>query len=489
MAFSGPTDTVYHAMLALFVWSSLQSEVSQCISKEWKAMSECEKKVFKEQAREDMRRYDLEMIEYRKRVKLQKRQRQREPSNMPKRPMSAFLAFSNKRRAGLKEHHPDATNADLSRMLAKSWKDLDPVLKSSYIEEEAALRKVYNELMVPWQERQKKKKNDAKKRKRARELDKNAAETRQRKLSRPAATSCSSQQQGTINAEFCRISGELAGSPTDVDAESRTVDLSGLSPHQGSLDIGILHANHARQQERLQSRFLAPTFDTFNFTRQRERSAAVPHLLPAINLQYQSSLSGPASTPSASWVGQNLQSLSTSLLLQLYPMLQRQNDLVNGSLSSQTTTSLEPLATSAAAGRTIDDRVGAAACNASTILSQQQAVLLHQPYSSLGYGAYRQLQQPVQDLALIQQMIAGTGTLETPVAREDPQRLQRPTAALVGSESTNSEIMASSVTTARSPSMNLSSDTGEQEIVPSSTSSNGDARRVLEYLSLLQRMR
>jgi len=38
--------------------------------------------------------------------------------------MSAFLAYSNSRRAGLKRDHPKSTNADLSRMLSKSWKEL-----------------------------------------------------------------------------------------------------------------------------------------------------------------------------------------------------------------------------------------------------------------------------------------------------------------------------------------------------------------------------
>lgn len=40
--------------------------------------------------------------------------------------MSAFLAYSNGRRAALKREHPKSTNADLSRMLSKTWKELPP---------------------------------------------------------------------------------------------------------------------------------------------------------------------------------------------------------------------------------------------------------------------------------------------------------------------------------------------------------------------------
>jgi len=42
----------------------------------------------------------------------------------PKRPMSAFLAFSNGRRADLKRQNPNATNSDLSKVSARMQQDL-----------------------------------------------------------------------------------------------------------------------------------------------------------------------------------------------------------------------------------------------------------------------------------------------------------------------------------------------------------------------------
>lgn len=84
---------------------------------------------------------------------------QRNPSNTflttldpdaPKRPMSAFLAFSNQRRAELKRNNPQATNADLSKMLSKQWKELDPETKNKYVEEEAGLRKKYKGDIATW---------------------------------------------------------------------------------------------------------------------------------------------------------------------------------------------------------------------------------------------------------------------------------------------------------------------------------------------------
>ncbi|KAL7561494.1 hypothetical protein ACA910_016293 [Epithemia clementina (nom. ined.)] len=46
----------------------------------------------------------------------------------PKRPMPAFLAFFNKRRKSLKRQYLCASNADLSKMLAKTWREAPDVI-------------------------------------------------------------------------------------------------------------------------------------------------------------------------------------------------------------------------------------------------------------------------------------------------------------------------------------------------------------------------
>ena len=71
----------------------------------------------------------------------------------PKRPMSAFLAFSNKRRAALKRQHPDATNADLSKMLSKTWREAPEELRRKYMDEEAELRAQYKIEMAKWRKK------------------------------------------------------------------------------------------------------------------------------------------------------------------------------------------------------------------------------------------------------------------------------------------------------------------------------------------------
>lgn len=54
--------------------------------------------------------------------------------------MSAFLAYSNSRRAALKRKYPKSTNADLSKMLSKTWKELPADEREKYMAEEAELR-------------------------------------------------------------------------------------------------------------------------------------------------------------------------------------------------------------------------------------------------------------------------------------------------------------------------------------------------------------
>lgn len=121
------------------------------VSKEWREMSEEDRQVWNERSRVDKARYDHEMQDYNQARKLSKTNI-KDP-NAPRRPMSAFLAFSNKRRASLKREHPTATNADLSKMLSKSWKEFPHEMKKEYIEEEARLRAKYKADAVVWRKK------------------------------------------------------------------------------------------------------------------------------------------------------------------------------------------------------------------------------------------------------------------------------------------------------------------------------------------------
>jgi HMG (high mobility group) box len=116
-------------------------------------MSAQEKEGWDKKAQKDKARYEVEKAMYKGPWKVPANKRTPKDPAAPKRPMSAFLAFSNKRRAALKREHPDATNADLSKMLSISWKEAPDDIRSKYMEEEAGLRSTYKCEMGKWRKK------------------------------------------------------------------------------------------------------------------------------------------------------------------------------------------------------------------------------------------------------------------------------------------------------------------------------------------------
>jgi hypothetical protein len=112
-----------------------------------------EKENWEKKARKDKARYEVEKSMYKGPWKVQANKRTPKDPTAPKRPMSAFLAYSNKRRAGLKRENPDATNADLSKMLSKTWREIPDEQRKKYMEEEAALRATYKVAVAIWRKK------------------------------------------------------------------------------------------------------------------------------------------------------------------------------------------------------------------------------------------------------------------------------------------------------------------------------------------------
>ena len=72
----------------------------------------------------------------------------------PKRPMSAFLKYSQKRRQEVKEANPEMNNTDISRLLGELWRAADAAEKEPYVESEKIERAEYNEAIANWREEQ-----------------------------------------------------------------------------------------------------------------------------------------------------------------------------------------------------------------------------------------------------------------------------------------------------------------------------------------------
>ena len=157
--------------------SEKTTDIAKLVSEAWREMPPEEREGWEEKARQDKARYEMERSLYKGPWKIPANKRTPKDPSAPKRPMSAFLAYSNKRRAALKRQHPDATNADLSKMLSKTWKELSMDLKSKYMEEEAELRAKYKVEMAKWRKKVAEEKKAERKEREAMALQ--AAEARQ----------------------------------------------------------------------------------------------------------------------------------------------------------------------------------------------------------------------------------------------------------------------------------------------------------------------
>ena len=70
----------------------------------------------------------------------------------PKRPPSAFLKFSQKRRSVVKISHPHLENKDVSMLLGEMWRNATAKEKEPYVEREKRERAIYNEQIKKFRE-------------------------------------------------------------------------------------------------------------------------------------------------------------------------------------------------------------------------------------------------------------------------------------------------------------------------------------------------
>jgi len=123
--------------------------VAKMVSEAWKSLPSDQRKYWDEMAQQDKERYEMEKSVYNGPWKVPVEKVLKDPS-APKRPMSAFLSYSNSKRAALKRKHPHMTNADVSRTLAAMWRQAKPDLKQKYIDTEFKLRQDYKVAIAEW---------------------------------------------------------------------------------------------------------------------------------------------------------------------------------------------------------------------------------------------------------------------------------------------------------------------------------------------------
>ncbi|CAB9530513.1 Nuclear autoantigen Sp-100 (Fragment) [Seminavis robusta] len=129
------------------------TDVAKMVSQAWKDLPPDEREEWEEMARRDKARYEVEKTMYTGpwKVPATKARSQKDP-NAPKRPMSAFLSYSNSKRAAVKAQNPEIGNAEVSRILAKMWKEAPEEERKIHIDKEFELRQQYKSAIAIWRQ-------------------------------------------------------------------------------------------------------------------------------------------------------------------------------------------------------------------------------------------------------------------------------------------------------------------------------------------------
>jgi len=141
------------------------SEIMAKLGEQWKTLSDDEKVPYQGEASTDKERYATEMKTYvpseespvketkskkgkkngkEKKSRVSKKRSKKDP-DAPKRPMSAYIIFTNAKREQTKKNNPNAKASDLMRLLGEQWKQLTPEEQQPYKDQASEHKKKYTE--------------------------------------------------------------------------------------------------------------------------------------------------------------------------------------------------------------------------------------------------------------------------------------------------------------------------------------------------------
>jgi HMG (high mobility group) box len=127
------------------------TNISKRSAEMWKALTPEERAVWDEIAFQDKKRYLIEKSQYTGPWQVPWKRVKKDPS-APKRPMSAFLYFSQGKRAEIKSLKPEIKNTEVSRVLGEMWRNLSDVERAPHVERELREREVYKVAIAEWRE-------------------------------------------------------------------------------------------------------------------------------------------------------------------------------------------------------------------------------------------------------------------------------------------------------------------------------------------------
>lgn len=135
------------------------ANITKLVSEAWRNLSEENKKKYQDMAVMDKVRYAEETASYKDNSGTRRSRKKPRDPDAPKRPMSAFLAFANIRRAEVKAENPECSNGEISKLLSSKWRESHETVRQKYRDAELASWMSYKEQMTDFR-----KKNDGRKR-------------------------------------------------------------------------------------------------------------------------------------------------------------------------------------------------------------------------------------------------------------------------------------------------------------------------------------
>jgi len=127
------------------------TEVSKRSAEMWKSLSAEERAHWDDVAAKDKQRYMVEKATYTGPWQVPWKRVKKDPS-APKRPMSAFLYFSQDRRRTIKDKNPTLKNTEVSRILGELWRNASDLEKKPHVDREKSERESYKVDIAEWRE-------------------------------------------------------------------------------------------------------------------------------------------------------------------------------------------------------------------------------------------------------------------------------------------------------------------------------------------------
>jgi len=127
------------------------TDVSKRSAEMWRTLPASERAYWDDVATKDKHRYMQEKASYTGPWQVPWKRAKKDPS-APKRPMSAFLYFSQERRRIIKQKNPKMRNTDISRVLGEMWRNATEEERGPHIAHEAKEREKYKVAIAKWRE-------------------------------------------------------------------------------------------------------------------------------------------------------------------------------------------------------------------------------------------------------------------------------------------------------------------------------------------------